>query len=427
MKKNTSSLNTSIATVKEETKVITLGCRLNYYESDIILNNAKRFKQKNTVIINTCAVTNEAERQSKQTIRKMRKLNPNSKIIATGCAVQLKPSEFLKMIEVDQVVGNEHKIKKEIFSKHSNSKDIVSDIMNVTNNDTPIIINTNNRARTSLEIQQGCNHRCTFCIIPFARGNNRSTPMGYLVDHIKRLVARGYSEITLTGVDICSYGSDLPGQPTLGQMLKRLFKTTPELPRLRLSSLDPAAIDNDLIEIIADEKRLLPYFHFSTQSGDNLILKRMKRRHSREDIIKIANEIKNNRPEVIFGCDIISGFPTETHKSFNNTMNLIDEVNFTKLHVFPFSPKKGTPAFRMPQVSKEIIKKRAFMLREKGNHNLNKVMQTYIGKKVKVLIEKNGLGYSETYLPVQVLQPTKTGELIEVKITNVIDSRLVAS
>ena len=408
-------------------KVVTFGCRLNHYESDVMKRNAELSNQSNVIIINTCAVTNEAERQCKQEIRKLRKLNPKSKIYATGCAVQLNPEKYIKMDEIDNVIGNEYKTRNNIFEKLKSKKNLVTDIMESVSTNKIIAVNRGYKARTNLEIQQGCNHRCTFCIIPFARGNNRSTPIGELVGCVRELLNFGIKEITLTGVDICSYGSDLPGKPRLGQMIKRLLKSVPELPRLRLSSLDPAQVDDELIDVIKNEERLLPYFHLSVQSGDNMILKRMKRRHSREDTIKLAKIIKSARPESLLGCDIIAGFPTETENNFQNTLELIDEAHLTKLHVFPFSPKEGTPASKMPRVKPDLVKYRASKIRKKGDNNFKNIMSSQLGKSFKVLVEKENKGYTENYLPVKLSSSAREGELINVVISNRTDKYLIAS
>ena len=417
----------SLEKYENKFKVVTFGCRLNHYESDVMQKNAELDNQENIIVINTCAVTNEAERQCKQEIRKLKKLNPQSKIYATGCAVQLNPDEFIKMDEVDSVIGNEYKTKRNIFSYLEDKNYLVTDIMKTVSTNKIMVVNNGHKARTNLEIQQGCDHRCTFCIIPFARGNNRSTPIGELVNCTRELVQSGFKEVTLTGVDICSYGSDLPGKPRLGQMLKRLLKLIPELPRLRLSSLDPAEVDDELIDLIKNEERLLPYFHLSVQSGDNIILKRMKRRHSREDAIEVARKIKSARPESVIGSDIITGFPTETEINFQNTMKLIDDAHLTKLHVFPFSPKSGTPASKMPQVNPHLVKERARKVRQKGNDNFKNIMNSQLGKNVKVLVEKENKGYTENYLPVKIISSAKEGELLNVTISRKTDKFLIAS
>ena len=411
----------------DKVKVVTFGCRLNHYESNVMKRNAELANQRNIIIINTCAVTNEAERQCKQEIRKLRKLNPKSKIYATGCAVQLNPEKYIKMDEIDNVIGNEYKTKNNMFAKLKHKKSLVTDIMKTVSTNKIIAVNNAYKVRANLEIQQGCDHRCTFCIIPFARGNNRSTPIGELVRCTRELLMFGIKEITLTGVDICSYGSDLPGKPRLGQMIRRLLKLVPELPRLRLSSLDPAQVDDELIDVINNEERLLPYFHLSVQSGDNMILKRMKRRHSREDTIQLAKIIKSARPESILGCDIIAGFPTETENNFQNTLKLIDEANLTKLHVFPFSPKEGTPANKMPQVKPDLVKHRASEIRKKGNRNFKNIMNGQLGKNVKVLVERKNKGYTENYLPVKLTSSAKEGELINAVISDKTDRFLIAS
>jgi len=411
----------------KEPHVVSLGCRLNYYESQVMLKHAKNNRLENTVIVNTCAVTSEAERQSKQTIRKIHKDNPGKKIIATGCAVQINPEKFSNMIEVDQTIGNEQKLNENIFLKDKISKTKISDIMLVKETVNYPVTSFNGRTIAYAQIQQGCNHRCTFCIIPFARGNNRSVPMGVLFNQIRKMVMSGYQEVVLTGVDISSYGNDLPNSPTLGKMIKRLLKAIPEIKRLRLSSLDPANLDKNLIKAIGEEERLMPHFHLSSQSGDNVILKRMKRRHSREDIIEITRQIRNIRPNSTFGSDLIAGFPTEEESNFKNTIDLIHEANLSHLHVFPFSIRKGTPAERMPQVNKLEIKNRAKKLRLVGDKVINELLKSYIGKEISVLVEKNGKGKSQNYLPIKILPAPKQGSIINVTAKEINEGILIAS
>ena len=322
------------------------------------------------IIVNTCAVTKEAERQGLQMLRRLRRDNPNAHIVAAGCAVQLDPARYAAMPEVNRVLGNEHKMKADSVLAVPEAPVLVSDIMAVRETAEHLVEGYDGRARAFVQVQQGCDHRCTFCIIPFARGNNRSVPMGRIVEEVRRLVEAGYREVVLTGVDITGYGGDLPGAPTLGQMLRRLLAAVPELPRLRLSSLDPAEADDDLFRLIADEPRLMPHFHISAQAGDDIILKRMKRRHARADIIAFCDRIRALRPDAVFGADLIAGFPTETEDMFENSLALINDASLTHLHVFPYSIRPDTPAARMPQVNGAIIKARAARLRDRGRDAL---------------------------------------------------------
>lgn len=338
-------------------EVVTLGCRINSYESEI-------FKEKlahvdDLIIINTCAVTGEAERQCRQTIRRLRKENPNSRIVVTGCAAQIAPHKFAEMEEVDLVLGNKEKTDIEKFIKEELSeKSIVGDIMSYEEYDKFIITGFEGREKAFVQIQQGCDHRCTYCIIPFARGNNRSVEKEHIINQIRELVSNGYKDICLTGVDICSY------QPSFNQLVSDILKEVPEIGSLNFGSLDPAALDDEFVEISKNEK-IFPHFHLSIQAGDNLILRRMRRRHQREDVIKLCNNIRKNRPNATFGADFICGFPTESDEAFENTLKLVDEANISKLHVFPYSIRSGTPASLMPQVPVEVRKERAKILRNK--------------------------------------------------------------
>ena len=408
-------------------KVLSFGCRLNTYESEVMRAHAIKNNRTDLIIVNTCAVTKEAERQCKQSLRKLHREHPGSEIIATGCAVQLNPSSYLKIPGVTKILGNNEKLRPENFSARAHSKSEISDIMIAKETASHLVKGFHHRTRAFVQIQQGCDHRCTFCIIPFARGNNRSVPMGALFKEIKNIVKAGHQEVILTGVDITGYGTDLPGQPTLGQMIKRLLTEIPELPRLRLSSLDPAEIDPDLYNVIATNKRLLPHFHISVQSGDNLILKRMKRRHNREQVIDFCNRIKTIRPESVFGADIIAGFPTETDAQFYNSLSLIKEAKLGHLHVFPYSIRNGTPAARMPQVPSTIIKERAALLRDAGKKEMAKILNDCIGKKTCVLMESEFTGNNEQYLPVRVEHSAQSGTLLDLKIKAVSNGQLVAA
>ena len=379
----------------------------------------------NAIIVNTCAVTKEAERQGMQALRKLRRENPGAHIIATGCAVQLDPARYAAMPEVDRVLGNEHKMKAESFRIEPDEKVLVSDIMTVRETAEHLVEGFDGRTRAFVQVQQGCDHRCTFCIIPFARGNNRSVPMGRIVQEVRGLVAAGYKEVVVTGVDITGYGGDLPGTPSLGQMLRRLLMAVPELPRLRLSSLDPAEADEDLFGLIADEPRLMPHFHISAQAGDDMILKRMKRRHSRADVIAFCDRVRALRPDAVFGADLIAGFPTEDETMFQNSVALVDDAGLSMLHVFPYSIRQGTPAARMPQVNGAVIKERAGRLRAKGAEALARCLASQIGKHVSVLMEKDGRGHSEHYLPIDLGEADAlAGSIVAAHIVGTADSRL---
>jgi threonylcarbamoyladenosine tRNA methylthiotransferase MtaB len=409
-----------------EAKVVTLGCRLNTYESEVMRKNAREAGLENAIIINTCAVTGEAVRQARQTIRKLKKNDPNAKIIVTGCAAQIDPQTFADMKEVDRVIGNKEKLERDSFLPERTELIEVSDIMQLRETANHLIDGFDEHTRAFIEVQQGCDHRCTFCIIPFGRGPNRSVPIGEIVDRVKNLVARGFKEVVLTGVDVTSYGPDLPGKPTFGQMVRRLLSNVPELPRLRLSSLDPAAIDDDLLAVIESEPRLMPHFHLSFQSGEDMILKRMKRRHSAQDAIDLADKIRKLRPDAVLGADIIAGFPTETDEMFATTIETLKRCNITFAHVFPFSARKGTPAARMPQVKGDVRKERARQIRELGDGVLNTFLHSKIGKTVSVLVEKDNQGHCEHYCPVELTSDVIAGEIVSATVEKIQDGRLIA-
>lgn len=409
-----------------EPKIITLGCRLNAYESEVMRDNAQQAGLDNAIIINTCAVTGEAVRQARQTIRKMRKSDPNARIIVTGCAAQIDPEAFASMEEVDRVIGNKEKLEVESFLPERTELIEVTDIMQVRETANHLIDGFDGRARAFIEVQQGCDHRCTFCIIPFGRGPNRSVPIGEIVDRVKHLVKRGFKEIVLTGVDVTSYGPDLPGTPTFGQMVRRVLSNVPDLPRLRLSSLDPAAIDDDLLDVIAHEPRLMPHFHLSLQAGDDMVLKRMKRRHSAAQAIELVQTIKFLRPDAVFGADVIAGFPTEDEAMFENGLKTMAQCDVVYGHVFPYSPREGTPAARMPQVPGPLRKERAARLRDLAQANLDEYLTSKIGETVEVLIEKDNNGHCRHYCPVQVTTDVAEGELVQAKVLKVQDGRLIA-
>lgn len=407
------------------TTVVTFGCRLNAYESEVIRENAQKAGLQNAIVFNTCSVTAEAERQARQSIRKYRRENPSAKIIVTGCAAQINPDSFSLMPEVDQVLGNAEKMEAKYFTPETmHARIIVNDIMSVRETAEHLISGFEGRARAFIQVQNGCDHRCTFCTIPYGRGKNRSVPLGVIVDQVRHLLDKGFKEIVLTGVDITAYGEDLPGKPTLGQIVKRLLAQVPNLPRLRLSSLDPVEIDQDLLHAFEHEERLMPHFHLSLQAGDDMILKRMKRRHLRQDAINICHILRRLRPEVIFGADMIAGFPTETPEMFGNSLRIIEECDLSFLHIFPYSPRQGTPAARMPQVKGSLIKERAALLREAGQKNLKKTLQRFIGKEVNVLLETETQGHSEHFLKVHLKTPHPPGSLVKTRVLDSKDSYL---
>lgn len=407
--------------------VVTFGCRLNAYESEVIRQNAAKTGLQNAIVFNTCAVTAEAERQARQAIRKSRRENPFAKIIVTGCAAQINPDAFAQMPEVDQVLGNMEKLQEKYFvPQEEYARVIVNDIMAVRETADHLIGGFDGRTRAFIQVQNGCDHLCTFCTIPYGRGKSRSVPLGVIVDQVRLLLDKGFQEIVLTGIDITAYGEDLPGKPTLGQIVKRLLAQVPQLPRLRLSSLDPVEIDQDLLHVFEQDGRLMPHFHLSLQAGDDMILKRMKRRHLRQDVIDICHKVRRLRPDVTFGADIIAGFPTETDEMFENTLQIVEECDLTFLHVFPYSPRDGTPAARMPQVKGPVIKERAARLRERGQQNLEKTLHRFIGKEVTVLLETETQGHSEHFLKVQLPSPVAAGSLLKARILSVTENTLEA-
>jgi len=402
------------------TEFITFGCRLNTYESEVMRENATAAGLTDAVIVNTCAVTSEAERQARQAIRKARREKPNARIIVTGCAAQIDPAKFAAMPEVDQVLGNEEKLKPESFGLDSSTERVlVDDIMSVKETAGHLIGGLEGRARAFVQVQNGCDHRCTFCIIPYGRGNSRSVAIGEIVRQVRLLVQSGYNEIVLTGVDITSYGPDLPGKPALGQMIRRLLAQVPELKRLRLSSLDPVEIDDDLWRLIAEEPRLMPHLHVSLQAGDDMVLKRMKRRHLRDDAIAFCRRARDLRPDMVFGADLIAGFPTETDEMFENTLRAVDECGLTWLHIFPYSPRPGTPAAKMPQVNGLVRKERAARLREAGSQAVSRFLSGRIGTHAAVLVEKETLGRTEQFAEVRLDQPVEPGSVVWATIIGV--------
>ena len=401
--------------------VVTFGCRLNAYESEVMKREAGAAGLSDAVLINTCAVTGEAVRQARQAIRKARRENPDARIIVTGCAAQTESATFAEMDEVDLVLGNTEKLQRAsyadvaAFGVSETEKVRVNDIMSVEETAGHLIDGLAGRARAFVQVQNGCDHRCTFCIIPYGRGNSRSVPMGVVIDQIKRLAGNGYNEIVLTGVDITSYGADLPGMPKLGTLTAKILKMVPELKRLRLSSIDSIEADDDLMRVIAEDDRLMPHFHLSLQAGDDMILKRMKRRHLRADSIQFCEDVRRLRPDVVFGADIIAGFPTETEAMFENSLKIVDECGLTHLHVFPFSPRQGTPAARMPQLPRQVVKERGARLRAKGAEALNRHLDNETGKLRPVLIEKEGLGRTEQFTQVE-LAGGLPGDILDTRI-----------
>ena len=446
-------------------QVVTFGCRLNSFESEAIKEALKKTDQKNLIVFNSCAVTSQAERDLRVALRKARKNNPEAKIVVTGCAAQIDPQKYAKMAEVDLVLGNVEKSNPASYAENFSNSDPqekitnsnsdiahkdriffdskkaaanfltveetskikVNDIMSVRETAPQLVSYFENQTRAFLEIQNGCNHRCTFCIIPFGRGNSRSVAFGEIVTQVKKMVALGHKEVVLTGVDISGYGEDLAAPITLMQMIKRLLKLVPELPRLRLSSIDVAEIDEDFFEILRTEPRFMPYLHLSVQSGDDVILKRMKRRHNRQQVLDFCARARKIRPEITFGCDIIAGFPTETDEMFENSRRLISEAGIIFTHIFPYSKREGTPADKMPQLDGKIIKARAKILREMGEKELQKFLQNQIGKTLSVLVEKGGIGKSENFLDVKIsdAENLKSGEIVQVKILKVEDGLLI--
>ncbi len=400
----------------------TLGCRLNAYETEAMKELAEQAGIEGAVIINTCAVTSEAVRKARQEIRKLRRENPNAKLIVTGCAAQTEPETFAGMAEVDVVIGNHEKMQPETWQAMGpdfigNTERVqVDDIMSVTET-AGHLIDGFGRHRAYVQVQNGCDHRCTFCIIPYGRGNSRSVPAGVVVDQIKRLVDKGFNEVVLTGVDLTSWGADLPAQPKLGDLVMRILQLVPDLPRLRISSIDSIEVDENLMRAIATEPRLMPHLHLSLQHGDDLILKRMKRRHLRDDAIRFCEEALKLRPDMTFGADIIAGFPTETDAHFENSLRLVDDCQLTWLHVFPYSPRPGTPAARMPQVDGRAVKARAAALRDAGDRRVSQHLDAQIGQRHKVLMESPRMGRTEQFAEVHFSADQPEGSIVQAVIS----------
>ena len=396
-------------------EVVTFGCRLNAYESEAIRARAAEDGLQNAVVFNTCAVTAEAVRQARQAIRKARRARPDARLIVTGCAAQIDPEAFAGMGEVDLVLGNAAKAAPGAYAEGPRVR--VNDIFSVRETALHLVDGLKDRARAYVEVQNGCDHRCTFCVIPYGRGNSRSAPAGEVVEQVRRLAAQGYSEVVLTGVDITSWGHDLPGEPTLGQLVGRILRLAPELERLRLSSIDAAEIDPDLMRCLAEEPRLMPHLHLSLQAGDDMILKRMKRRHLRADALRLIADVRAVRPDTAFGADLIAGFPTETDEMFEHTLALVEEAGLAFLHVFPFSPRPGTPAARMPQLERGLVKARAERLRAAGDAALARHLDRQVGRTVSALVEREGLARAEDFTEVSIDGAAEAGSIVLLKIT----------
>jgi threonylcarbamoyladenosine tRNA methylthiotransferase MtaB len=411
--------------------LVTFGCRLNIAESEAIRRAAEAAGQDDLVVVNTCAVTAEATRQARQAIRKLRRERPDACIVVTGCAAQIEPGSFAAMTEVDRVVGNAEKTAPATwaadFGVGEAERVQVSDIHAVRETAVHLVDGFAERARAFVQIQNGCDHRCTFCVIPYGRGPSRSVPMGAVVEQIARLVENGSREVVLTGVDLTSYGADLPGRPPLGRLVRTILKRVPELPRLRISSIDAVEVDDNLLAAIAEEERLMPHLHLSLQAGDDLILKRMKRRHLRGDAIRFCAEVRRRRPDVVFGADLIAGFPTESEAAFRNTLDLVDACGLTHLHVFPFSPRPGTPAARMPQLGRAVAKERAARLREKGETALRRHLAAEVGRRRAALVESAEIGRTEGFTPVRLRRPAAPGTVEPVTIIGHDGRHLIAA
>ena len=410
----------------------TLGCRLNAYETEAMKELAAAAGVDNAVVINTCAVTAEAVRKAKQEIRRLARENPGAPVIVTGCAAQTEPETFAAMPEVSRVVGNTEKMQADTWASlrvpdliGTTERVQVDDIMSVKET-AGHLIDGFGRHRAYVQVQNGCDHRCTFCIIPFGRGNSRSVPAGVVVEQIKRLVGRGFHEVVLTGVDLTSWGADLPATPRLGDLVMRILKLVPDLQRLRISSIDSIEADEMLMQAIATEPRLMPHLHLSLQAGDDMILKRMKRRHLRDDAIRFCEEARRLRPDIVFGADIIAGFPTETEEMFVNSIRLVEDCGLTFLHVFPFSPRKGTPAARMPQVKGPVIKDRAARLRAAGDLALSRHLSAQVGVEHRILMEGPRLGRTGQFTEVAFASDQPDGQIVTARISGFADGRLTA-
>lgn len=422
--------------------VLTFGCRLNAYESEVIRQNAEAAGRSDIVVVNSCAVTAEAVRQARQAIRKLKRERPDAQVVVTGCAAQTEAQTFAAMPEVARVLGNDLKLERRSWTDmgamlrraqatqaavSAAEKIQINDIMAVRKTAAPMIEGFEGRTRAFVQAQTGCGHRCTFCIIPYGRGGSRSAPMDGVVAQAAKLVANGYREVVLTGVDITSYGADLPGAPKLGTLVRNVLGRVPELARLRLSSLDLVEVDPELLDAIGSEARLMPHLHLSLQAGDDLILKRMKRRHVRADAIRFCDKVRQLRPDMAFGADLIAGFPTETEDMFARSLDLVDACGLTHLHVFPFSPRPGTPAARMPQVRREVVKERALRLREKADATLRAHLAAQVGARRRVLLETGSSGRTEQFTPVRTDAPVRPGEIRDLTVTGHDERALIAA
>jgi threonylcarbamoyladenosine tRNA methylthiotransferase MtaB len=411
--------------------ILTFGCRLNAYESEVIRRHVTDAGLEDLVVVNTCAVTGEAERQARQAIRRARRAHPLARIVVTGCAAQINPDRYAAMDEVTAVMGNVEKLSAESWSALGSDvaetpRVSVNDIMSVRETANHLIGGFDGKARAFVQVQQGCDHRCTFCIIPFGRGPSRSVPIAEVVRQVQVLGENGYREIVLTGVDLTDYGHDLPGKPSLGSLTRRLLMHVPALLRLRVSSLDPVEVDDELMALVGNEPRLLPFYHLSIQAGDDMVLKRMKRRHNRADAVAICADIRKRQPDAALGADLIAGFPTETEEMFANTLALIDECGLTHLHVFPYSPREGTPAAKMPQVPMDIRRERARLLREAGSRQMARLLERQEGKEISVLVEKDRSGHCEHYLPVDIDRDAVPGSVVAARVQGQDGKRLMA-
>lgn len=411
----------------------TFGCRLNAYETEAMKELATDAGLDGAVVVNTCAVTAEAVRQARQRIRKLRRENPDARVIVTGCAAQTEPETFAGMPEVDLVLGNLEKMQGESWRQMAapafippTEKIVVNDIMAATETAGHLIDGFGTRARAYVQVQNGCDHRCTFCIIPYGRGNSRSVPAGVVVDQIRRLVDKGYNEVVLTGVDMTSWGDDLPGTPPLGDLVQRILRLVPDLPRLRISSIDSIEVDPALMDAIAGDERLMPHLHLSLQAGDDMILKRMKRRHLRDDAIRFCEDARRARPDIVFGADIIAGFPTETEAMFENSLKLVEECGLTWLHVFPYSKRTGTPAARMPQVHGTAIKERAARLRAAGDAAVAAFQAREVGADRNILMERPRMGRTEGFAEVDFAGDQPVGAIVPARILGAKSGRLQA-
>jgi threonylcarbamoyladenosine tRNA methylthiotransferase MtaB len=416
----------SIAETRKRTEVVTFGCRLNALEAEVMRGHAAAAGLEEAIIVNTCAVTTESERQARQAIRRARRENPGATIVVTGCAAQIDAARFAAMPEVDHVIGNAEKMKVETFTALARgplpARVVVNDIMSVRETASHMVEGFEGRARAFVEVQHGCDHRCTFCIIPYGRGPSRSAPVADIVAQAERLVGAGYNEVVLTGVDLTAYGADLPGAPTLGQMVRRLLANVPALARLRLSSIDVAEVDDELFSLIVSEPRVMPHLHLSLQAGDNMILKRMKRRHTRSQALDFCTRVRAARPDVAFGADLIAGFPTETDAMFENTLAMVNDAGLTWLHVFPYSARPGTPAARMPALPGSVVRERARRLREAGDAARDRFLESCVGATEDVLVEQPGLGRTPRYAHVVLTDSagapvSDTGAVVPARIT----------